>query len=110
MNNLNNPPAGYAGITIQTDVTALRAIDGTVYQNNTALPLCCVVSLTLPTTAQIRVISDAAAAPSLVISTLLNANVSNTQASITFWVLPKNYYKITTQGGSPTLSYWIEYK
>lgn len=105
--NVYNPAAA-GGITTQTDVTASRAIDNTVYHNTTAKPIFCVVTVNLSTTAQIAVSSDATATPTLVVGYIQNSNALGEIAQISFWVLPGNYYK-AIKTNTATLTTWIEY-
>lgn len=104
MNNLNNPPVTYPGITTQTDVTASRTI-GTVYQNTGATALFCNINVNVTTTVTTSVFSDANATPSSVVAQGYNANLSTVGLCLSFWILPGNYYSIS----AGTKVYWIEW-
>lgn len=108
MNNLYNPPqSGYPGITSQTDVTASRALDGTIYQNTSVKPMTCLVTVALAAAGGISVVSDSQVNPTTVISASSNGGLVSIPWVITFVVLPGNYYGINDGGSS--LTKWFEY-
>lgn len=109
MSNVNNPPiSSSSGISSQTDVTASRALDGTVYHNTTTKPIMCMVNATCSGGGAVLFKSDATASPSLSIGQIYNLNASAIQGLISFWVLPGYYYKGTITS-TATLVTWIEY-
>lgn len=83
----------------------------TTYQNTNSTPLYVTVSIQLVGGQYIQVFSDANPSPSAFIGTLFNQNTLIVGLCITFIVLPNNYYKITTGGGTgtPALSVWVEW-
>lgn len=96
--------------TIQTDVTASRAINATVYRNTGLYPIFAVISVISATTGDngLDVYCDAQATPTTkVVRGSLNATVYNDIFNVSFIVLPGYYYKATTVG-TLTLSTWIE--
>jgi hypothetical protein len=68
------------------------------------------VSLSLNQNESHYAYSDNNASPALVLARIVNTNLAFDIAPMTFLVLPSNYYKITTAGGTDTTPvYWIEY-
>ena len=111
-NNLFNPTAGPTGpagtsISTQTDVTALRAIDGTVYQNALTRSIFVLIQSNLSTGGTVILYSDSNVSPVLTIGALSNNNLAQMALLIGTWILPGNYYKVT--GTLSTLTRWIEY-
>ena len=109
---IDNPSAGGSSgaISAQIDVTASRAVDGTVYHNATTKPIFVIISATIGTNATLQGRSDNTITPSQLIAIANNGgNVSTLAAEISFWVIAGNYYSATTAAGSVTLIKWIEY-
>jgi hypothetical protein len=104
MSNLNTQVAGYAGITTQTDVTASRVADGTVYHNTLAVPLTVAISITATALQDIGVYSDATVNPSTQIGRAGAGAAGKFQ--VVFIVLPGNYYSAYS---AATIFRWIEY-
>jgi hypothetical protein len=96
-------------ISSQTDVTASRAIDGTVYQNTGSTPIFCLVTIAMPTNGTCTFRSDANSTPALAIAAVDNLNLASIGGATGFWVLPGNYYRAVGTGLA-SLDYWIEYK
>jgi hypothetical protein len=93
-------------ISSQTDVTASRVADGTVYHNTSTKPIFVSVSLGLGPVTQGEVFCDANANPTLVVAFVSNSNLASIYAHLFFLVLPGYYYKVT---GNQTIFAWIEY-
>lgn len=108
--NVDNPTSARdSEITTQADVTASRAINGTVYHNLHSKPMFVSISLDLPLNASVKFKCDQNATPLLIVNSLSNLNISDITMCAMFIVLPTFYYKVDTVGGGPSLSYWIEY-
>ena len=95
-------------ISTQTDVTASRAIDGTVYHNTTTKPIFVQITIYFQVGELIYAYSDNQANPTTIVAYGQNAQAGAFAAEIVFWVLPGNYYKLTKTGLS-IAQYWIEY-
>jgi len=114
MNNVSNPgpigPAGARGpgISVQQDMTASRAIDGTVYHNTTSGIIIATVSINLGSGTNAVVKADGSTPPTTTITQLSNSNLSTIAISFTFVVMPGAYYGITGAGAS--MAKWIEYR
>ncbi len=98
----------------QTDVTASRAYDGTVYHNTTSKPITVTVTVNMAGSIKIIAYSDANADPTTVVAgTGATSVATSLPMSCTFTVLPGNYYKVilTDIGGAGTksLASWIEW-
>jgi hypothetical protein len=108
--NVDNPfIATSAEITTQTDVTASRAIDGTVYHNIGSKPI--FVNITIQHAANggdVIAKSDANVVPNLIVAETYDGAISVIVTMLTFIVLPGNYYEATATGGS-SMKTWIEY-
>ena len=90
----------------QTDQTASRAIDGTVYTNTTGFSM--LVAITYSGAgggSSIEVKTDANANPVMVVGKASSAGLLST---ITFEVLKGNKYKATDAGGGVKIA-WIEW-
>jgi hypothetical protein len=109
--NVDNPGSvtvNVSAITTQTDVTASRAIDGTVYHNTTGKPIYCMITLQLSTPGVgVTLLTDANPAPSTVVAFEQNNNAQLILVVLMAIVLPGNYYTLTSLGNSFTQ--WIEY-
>lgn len=116
--NINNPyilgAQGAAGPVIPTgmfDMTAFRAIDGTVYQNTGATPL--FVSIVLQSSAaslNTGTVYVDSVTPPLIISGQFaqNATVAGGRGTISMWVLPNYYYRVVLSN-TLTLISWLEW-
>lgn len=93
--------------TTQADVTASRAINGTVYQNTGATPKFVVVSISNAANSLLTAYCAAGASPGTVVSQQ-KANATTTQLLLVFIVPPSYYYKVT-YGLTGTLDAWIEW-
>jgi hypothetical protein len=89
----------------QNDVTASRAIDGTVYRNTSKKTMYVSVSVTTAAAGTIAGITDSAAAPTTTVADHDHAAAG--KIHIGFMVLPGNYYKVTNTGA--VLANWIEW-
>ncbi len=104
----------YNGPSTQSDVTGSRAIDGTVYQNTTGKPMTVKVLISLGDSgsgAYAIANSDSSNPPTTVVDKqgkVTGAQDHDLYMSLTFTVLPGNYYKVTGTG-NPTLTNWIEW-
>lgn len=104
--NVDN--VGYLGFTKQVEVHASRAIDATVYHNTSGRPMLVSISCVCNFGDVINAYSDANATPTTIVVSMGHSNIQPVGMSLTFLVLPGNYYKIN-QTGTSTLSYWVEY-
>ena len=99
--------------TVQSDVTASRAIDGTAYQNTSGRPLFVAITLQGTGTGEegyAIAYTDSNATPTTEVgrcSASFDASVQYGQVS--FVVLPSNYYKVT-HSGTGTLRKWFEWE
>jgi hypothetical protein len=93
------------GISTQTDATASRAINGTVYQNTGTKP----IYVSVVATQSVGLLSmagftDVNAAPVLQVTAFTFMSGTTT---INFVVLPNNYYKVTSTNA--VIAKWIEW-
>lgn len=105
-NNITNLPIPIP--KTQTDVTASRTA-GTVYRNLNGNPIFynITVASTVAGANVVGVYSDALANPVLFIAGYQeDATIAGGISTISFWVLPGNYYKVVVLGGTATLT-WI---
>ena len=102
--NVDNPTASSA-ISTQTDVTASRVTDGTVYQNTSTKPIFCVVTCELAISGVATAKCDASVTPTTTVSRITSTVVID--GSLTFWVLPGYYYSVNQTNGTKVS--WIEY-
>jgi hypothetical protein len=92
------------GVTTQTQPT--RAL-GTTYQNTTGKPLFITVHVRLQSNGSATFFTDAAPTPTTNVGFVWSVTADVTH-SISFWVLPGNYYR-STSGGTVTLGTWTEW-
>ncbi|NJD76277.1 MAG: hypothetical protein FIB08_04170 [Candidatus Methanoperedens sp.] len=94
------------GVSTQTNVTASRVSDGTVYQNTSGKPIMVTFSCYYASgIVTITAFTDAANPPTTQVGT--DTAQTNMGGSVSFWVLPGNYYKINA---TPlTTKWWIEW-
>jgi hypothetical protein len=103
-----------AAVTTQSVVTGSRAL-GTTYQNTGTTPM--MVTVTLQSTAggganfgQANILTDAASPPTTVVATTFNGSiVATVHLTISFWVLPGNYYRINQVTTTVVLGSWVEW-
>ncbi len=121
--------AAGGGVTTQNVVTASRAFT-TVYQNTTGKPMFITVSVYLPSivssicgadSSTVQAKSAAGSPPATVVGTVgtdpsgSGADSGNDDtASLSFFVLPNNYYQLSATGGTmctppPSLVSWVEW-
>ncbi len=105
-------PNSVNGPTSQTDVTGSRVL-ATVYQNTLTVPKFVNVTITDAAAESFRMnaISDANPAPALVVAAIqTSASVVTQFETLSFIVLPGNYYKVVRAiGASAVIDKWIEY-
>jgi len=96
---------------VDTDVTASRALNGTVYQNTLARPILVTIAITPNAQAYTVTVHCDAANPPTVVSGLLSNDTAggNYTGSISFIVPAGHYYKATTTGTAPASFSWIEW-
>lgn len=109
----------YAGFTVQTDVRASRAINGTVYQNTSGKPMMVVITVEASATivtASLNIKTDASNPPTTTVAVMSSNNISTfahvNNMSSTFIVLPGNYYNATEISSGSSYIYlgsWIEW-
>lgn len=100
--------------TTQSVVTGSRAI-GTTYQNTGSTPR--FVSVTIRCTAaggsnfgQASAITDSSSTPTTVVATTFNGNATASQdQTMSFWVLPGNYYRVSQVTTLVSLGTWVEW-
>jgi len=95
------------GFTTQTNQTSNRNITGTVYTNGGGKALLVTVSCQCNANAQVFAYADASGATTVV--AVSGGENSINESCLTFVVLPSYSYKVTTAGGTATLSYWYEW-
>jgi hypothetical protein len=93
------------GVTTQNIVTGSRAI-GTVYRNTTGKPMFVNMICSCANSTGAGAYTDAAASPTTFVGGVVNASATPVNLTVSFWVLPMNYYKIT---GSGTNNGWVEW-
>ena len=98
--------ASVVNFSTQTDATASRAIDGTIYHNTGSTPMMVTVTLAGGPSADARFFCDSGSSPTTKVAEFVNAAG---YSATTFMVLPGYYYKVTIVGGSPSLLTWIEW-
>lgn len=93
----------------QADVTASRAIDGTVYQNNSSYPLLVTVFVTATANPNqaLAYVEAGDDTPDVCVAFVTATSGAANVASMTFFVPVGSYYKVTNT--SMTLSGWIEW-
>ena len=98
------------GPATQSVVTGSRAL-GTVYQNTTGRPMlvCVTASANTSGLTAITVASDSATSPTTSVANAGGTGAVGITVAVTFWVLPSNYYKVSSTAGSCTLSLWTEW-
>lgn len=89
----------------QNDVTASRAIDGTVYQNTSKKTMYVVVTATTAAAGVMAGLTDSAANPTTTVDGHNHAAAGTIH--VHFMVLPGNYYKVTNTGA--VKASWIEW-
>jgi prepilin-type processing-associated H-X9-DG protein len=105
-----------SGVKTQSVVTASRAL-GTVYQNTTGKAMFVVVTASgtpsSGTPAGFAARTDSSSSPgTTVANTTLTASSGGAQTmvgTISFWVLPNNYYQVVQASGGASLQTWVEW-
>ena len=98
-----------SGVTSQ-DTPAGRAITG-IYQNTSAKPLFVNVVVNCPSGAYAYAQTDSSATPTtLVAAAGTVASDLGGSYTLSFIVLPGNYYTVIQYAGSPSLSTWVEWQ
>jgi hypothetical protein len=93
------------GATFQFDQTSSRTF-GTVYHNTTGRPMFINVTVTCGSGTGANAYTDAATSPTQFVGAVANTNTTPENLTLSFFVLPGNYYKVT---GSGTQNGWIEW-
>jgi hypothetical protein len=109
--NLYNPPAQGGAVSVQTDETASRAVDNTIYHNTSSVPRFVTISVEAAAGGGVlKVYCDANANPSTGVCWYASdAAVSSHIGCLSFWVLPGYYYRAQVSSGTITKGYWIEW-
>ncbi len=93
----------------QSIPASARAV-GTVYQNNNPYPILVVAEIQINTGAVVlTAFSDSSAVPTTQVWINTLSNVGAPTATPVFFVLPGQFYKITTSSGTATISSWREF-
>lgn len=100
------PHSGHANLTTQSVVTGSRAIN-TVYQNTSGKPMLVTISGDASVNSYFDILTDANNPPTTVVARQ-GFNISEWR-SISFLVLPGNYYKLSVLAGTPTPYRWTEW-
>jgi len=112
LNGANPPafavPAGGGSVTTQSDVTASRALDGTVYQNTTGKTMFISINWSKGSIDNLIVYSDSANPPTTRVSQQTEFGVGSLISQFSV-VLPGNYYRAVPNTGGLTLNSWIEW-
>lgn len=112
MSNVNNPPIPRP--TTQRDVTASRAVDGTVYQNTRAVPIYVLVVASVATPSSGHDLNLFISSQNPPNATLVDSSSGGISAirtigqSVSSWVLPGYYYCVIATAGLG-LAIWTEY-
>jgi hypothetical protein len=100
---VNGNPIGQ----LTTQTKPARAI-GAVYQNTTGKPMCVlIVTQASPAPASVAAYCDSAASPATFICQ--QGGDSSDIYSMSFWVMPGYYYKLTNYAGTSAIIDWVEY-
>jgi hypothetical protein len=102
------PISGSGGISTQNTNpgTAL----GSVYQNTTGKPVFHTVSVSMNSSSgNLIATTDSSSSPSTPVASTSNFSSGFTNMSISFWVLPGNYYKVALAVAGGTLQYWTQW-
>jgi len=97
---------GYKGPSTQSVVTSSRSWN-TVYRNNTGLPMMVVISGQGGGSSTTAAYSDSSTSPTTVVALYGATWGYGPSMSMSFWVLPGNYYKVVS---SCSLWTWVEYR
>jgi len=99
-------PLGPSYFTNQNDVTGSRAL-GSEYQNTGSLPMLVVVAGHGGVNQVATAVTDSGSPPTTVVAKAGSSNSGSIEyGTMSFIVLPGNYYKVTWTG---TLDSWLEY-
>jgi hypothetical protein len=100
---VNGVPISTGGITTQSQPGyALN----TVYQNTTGKPKFVVINAQVSASSSMNALTDGGNPPGTVVANV-GTGVSALNSSMSFWVLPNNYYEIQSSGVS--LLHWTEW-
>ena len=101
------PISGGGGITTQSIVGGSRSL-GTIYQNG-AKPQFVTATIQVPAGQAIFGYTDSSSSPTQIVAGQTNASTSATDnMSVSFWVLPNNYFKVTCSSGG-SVFVWTEW-
>lgn len=95
-----------APISRLVDISGARSLN-TTYQNTTGHPMFVIVCIARAgTTSNFTVKTDASNPPTSIKAVAGNSNASTDIASISFWVIANDYYRVEDSAG--TISAWVE--
>jgi hypothetical protein len=107
----NNSGSGGGGggvnPTTQTDVTASRSL-GTVFQNTTGYPIWVSVTASQVKGHLLQCLTDSANPPTTLVAENFSEPIYGV-ASVSFIVLPNNFYRVMYDVGGGTLGLWLEW-
>lgn len=95
------------GVTAQSDATGVRAMN-TVYQNQTGKPMFVSVVFSM-TIANSQLMGQTDSSPNPTTEVAYFVAAGGMWATVSFWVLPGNYYRANTVGTGTTLQHWTEW-
>jgi len=87
----------------ETDVTASRAVDGTVYQNTSGKLMFATITIQCGVTGAANIYCSANASPAQI------AQVGIAPNAVSFFIPPNYYYKVSQAVATISLLYWIEW-
>jgi hypothetical protein len=103
----NGVPISTGGGAITTQNTNPGTTLGGTYQNTTGKPVFHTVTVAmLSTSGALTAVTDSSSAPSTTVANATTSSGSAINVPISFWVLPNNYYRVTSGG---TLQYWTQW-
>jgi hypothetical protein len=103
---VNGVPIGSGGgVTIQNVVTGSRAVN-TVYQNTTGKPMFVDVISPLGQNGTMSAYTDSTSNPTTRVAAVANGSTVQTNLTVSFWVLPGNYYNVNSTGSNGGWTEW----
>jgi hypothetical protein len=103
---VNGVPIGSGGgVTTQNVVTGSRAVN-TVYQNTTGKPMFVDVTSPLGQNGTMSAYTDSTSNPTTRVAAVANGSTVQTNLTVSFWVLPGNYYNVNSTGSNGGWTEW----
>ncbi len=100
--------AGAAVFKTQNIVTGSRTF-GTIYQNTTGKTMMITVATTLGSGEGLYGESGAVSPPTSAVAEIYNNGLPQIYSSMSFMVIPGNYYRVQITNGAPSLICWTEW-